>query len=178
MTGRADLSRERNGGGPQPHPTSTICSPASGLARSIKISETGASKVILDLLPFGPVLAAGPFQYAIWSALDRGLPVYPSRANRGVGFGALRRAAFAVPLARTSLRTCPRGQSALIRNVTKRSLVSPFRFPFALDLLRRLFLVNIAVLGNGLSLGVAGPAKKRLWLQRRKTLMRIPSDDW
>jgi len=33
--------------------------------------------------------------------------------------------------------------------------------PFGLDLLRRLFLVSIAVLGNGLALGVRRPGQER-----------------
>ena len=36
---------------------------------------------VLHLLPIGPALAGGPFQYAIWSALRRDLPAISSRPN-------------------------------------------------------------------------------------------------
>src|SRR5258707_8525335 len=81
---------------------------------------------------------------------------------RGVGFGALRRSCLRSGLGCAFAADVAPGVSrALIRNVTEGSLVSPFRFPFALDLLRRLFLVNIAVLGNGLGLGVSRPGQER-----------------
>src|SRR5438034_1348054 len=60
-----------------------------------------------------------------------------------------------------SADVAPGVSRALVRNVTERSLVGPFGFPFGLDLLRRLFLVNIAIFGNGLALGVSRPSQER-----------------
>ena len=45
---------------PQPQPTSMIRSPGFGLARSIRMSATGAKQDVLGLLPVGPALAARP----------------------------------------------------------------------------------------------------------------------
>src|SRR5712672_4016679 len=81
---------------------------------------------------------------------------------RGVGFGALRRSSFRSRLGRAfAADVTPWIAGRLFGNVTERSLVGPFGFPFAFDLLRGLGLVRIAVLGNGLALGVSRYCQER-----------------
>src|SRR6266849_112488 len=160
MSGRADFSRERNGGGAAAAPH--IDNPFAGRGLGAIDQNVGdrREQSVLHLLAFGPVLAPRPVPVRNLIRIQVVACRYIHRAL--IGFGALRRSSLRSGLGGAFAADVAPGVSrALIRNVTERSLVGPLGFPFGLDLLWRLFLVSIAVLGNGLALGVSRPRQER-----------------
>ena len=158
VSGRADLLRQRDGGGAAA--ATDIDNPLACFGLGAIDQDIGDRRQhdVLRLLPIGPALAARsvPVRDLVGVQIVAYGRFHHALIRRAAGFGSLRRSSLRNRLGRAvAAHVAPGVGRALVGNVTERSLVGLFGFLLGRDLLRRLRLLGFPV-----SLGQAGFGRK------------------